>query len=330
MLPAVEKIFDLPLDEARRLIASGAPVFLTVDPVEFHGPHLSLHNDRLIAEGLVRELHQRLAARHPEWPLLVGSDLEVGVEPCPGPGSRHTSFEITRELVMEACRALHELGVQRVIFMTFHGGPLHNLAIDAGVRWLNANGVRALSPFNSVLYEMLWLDDPSRFAAALSGIADPIERDKVLHSIRLDFHAGLFETSVALYYAPRSVSPKYRSLPPCPDYSPQPLLTGLSKLAVRSGRGQLARELEFAAAGVGWSALRPFPGYTSRPHLASAEIGGALARMMIDRFEQEAEAVWSGKPPPAPIMTWLEQATLRGRVGGMTQPALSEVIAEMR
>src|SRR5437762_7047770 len=85
-------LLDVPHQEARRLVRSGAPVYLTINPVEYHGPHLSLHNDRLVSRGLVRELHARLAARHPEWPLLFGSDLEIGVEPCPGIGSRHTPF----------------------------------------------------------------------------------------------------------------------------------------------------------------------------------------------------------------------------------------------
>jgi len=90
----VISLLDIPHQEARRLVKSGAPVYLTVNPVEYHGPHLSLHNDRLISIGLVREVHERLAEKH-DWPLLLGADLEVGVEPCPGPGtcSRFSSGE---------------------------------------------------------------------------------------------------------------------------------------------------------------------------------------------------------------------------------------------
>ncbi|HEY4219853.1 MAG TPA: hypothetical protein VGO62_00890, partial [Myxococcota bacterium] len=56
---------DLPHSEARRALSSGAPVFLLVNPVEFHGPHLPLHNDELIALGLARDLHERLFGAHP-------------------------------------------------------------------------------------------------------------------------------------------------------------------------------------------------------------------------------------------------------------------------
>ena len=45
------ELFDLPHGRARALLDRGVPVFLTVNPVEYHGPHLSLHNDRLISLG---------------------------------------------------------------------------------------------------------------------------------------------------------------------------------------------------------------------------------------------------------------------------------------
>ena len=61
-------LLDVAHQEAQRLVRSGAPVYLTVNPVEYHGPHLSLHNDRLISLGIVRQLHERLQARH-GWPL---------------------------------------------------------------------------------------------------------------------------------------------------------------------------------------------------------------------------------------------------------------------
>src|SRR5690242_6933886 len=93
-------LFDVPHQEARRLVSSGAPVYLTINPVEYHGPHLSLHNDRLISFGLAREVHEALAKTN-DWPFVVGADLEIGVEPCPGPGSRRTPFGVARHLVLE-------------------------------------------------------------------------------------------------------------------------------------------------------------------------------------------------------------------------------------
>ncbi len=82
-----------------------------------------------------------------------------------------------------------------------------------------------------------------------------------------------------------------------------------------AGRRVLAAELEYAARGLGWFALRPFPGYTGRPHLASAEAGARLATLLVDGFAEAAEAVlFRGAPPPAPVMPWLEGLSLGGRL----------------
>ena len=316
----MKQLFDLPHDEATRLLRSGAPVYLTINPVEYHGPHLSLHNDRLISLGLVRELHARLAARHPEWPLLVASDLEIGVEPCPGIGTRATRFTITRELVIDACRALVDLGASRVALMTFHGAPLHNLAIEAGVELLTEHGVRAIAPFNLVLREMLTLDS-ARYSGAFAHVDDASEREAMLRDLRFDFHAGFFETSMALHYAPESVSLKYRELPPCPMIVPDPPFDYAARIARRMGRAELAGELELAAVGRGWFAMRPFYGYTGRPHRASAEAGAWFARAILDRYEPLVEAVFDGRDrSPRPIMSWAAAVSFGGRLGETRVP----------
>ena len=311
-------LLDLPHSEARRLVQTGAAVYLTVNPVEFHGPHLSLHNDRLVSLGIARQLHQELRQRGHDWPFLLGSDLEVGVEPCPGPGSRHASLATVRRLVLEACRSLVELGTKRVILMTFHGAPLHGLAIQAGVDWLTAQGVVAVAPFNLILAEMLRLDSTASYQDALSPIADPAQRQLVADELRFDFHAGFFETSVALHYAPQSVAPLYRELPPCPPVPAIRTLAGASRLARWLGKETLARELQFAAVGLAWSDLRPFPGYTGRPHLASAASGGAFARRIGELFTPAVEAVLSGREnSPPPIMEWVGWLSLGGRIGSV-------------
>jgi creatinine amidohydrolase len=297
---------------------------LTINPVEYHGPHLSLHNDRLVSLGLIRELHERLARRH-DWPLLLGADLEVGVEPCPGIGTRRTSYPMARQLVLEACRALGELGARNVVLMTFHGAPLHNLAIEAGVQLLAGNGVRAVAPFNAVLTEMLWLE-PAKFAEAVAHVEDAHEREQMLATLASDFHAGFFETSMALHCAPESVSPDYRALPPCPDVQPHPSFALASKAARAVGAEKLARELTFAAEGLGWNALRPFPGYTGRPHRATPQAGAVFARAILDTYEPLVEDVLAGRATsPPPIMSWAGTLSLGGRIGGIAIPGIDEL-----
>lgn len=307
-------LFDLPHHDARRLLGSGAPVYLCVDPVEYHGPHLSLHNDRILSTGCVAALGERLQRRH-DWPILTADHLELGVEPCAGPGSRPFGFAFVRDAVVESCRALFELGARRVVLLTFHGSPLHNLALQAGVDWLRGQGARAVAPFHVVLHEMLGFTDAEPYADALAFIDDPAERALVGPELGHDFHAGYVETSLALHWGPQSVSPIHRTLPPCPPITPDRVLGAAAAGARRLGREALARELDFAARAVGWSALRPFPGYTGWPHLAHAGSGAIFAERIIDRYEQVVDDVLiDGAAPPAPIVSWAAWATGGGRL----------------
>jgi creatinine amidohydrolase len=307
-------LFDLPHAEAQRRVKGGAPVYLTCNPVEYHGPHLSLHNDKLVSRGIIRDLHARL---NPEWELLLASDIEVGVEPCWGPGTRHTRYQTACELIGEACRALAELGAKRVVLMTFHGNPLHNLALDLGVQLLESRGVRAIAPLHLIMRELTHLES-NRYAEAFAHIEDPVEREAMVRGLPLDFHAGFFETSMTLHYAPESVSEIYKTLPPCPDFPPDRNFLRAEKLARAAGREELAGELGLAAAGMGWNRLKPFPGYTGRPHRATREAGAVFARHFMEALVPEVAAVLEGKKAaPKPIMQWARWGTLGGRIFGI-------------
>jgi creatinine amidohydrolase len=314
--PRPVPLLDLPHTEARRALAAGAIVYLPVNPVEYHGPHLSLRNDHLISMGLAADLHARLA---PGEPFLVASPIEAGVEPAPGPGSRGVSFRALRRLVRDACAALADLGARRVVIATFHGAPLHAHALHAGVRLLEARGARAIQPLNLLLGAMIEAD-PTRWAEVFALVADERDRAAVMREMAVDFHAGFGETSLALHYAPASVSAMHRDLPPCPPITPDPPLVAAARAARAAGREALAAELDFAARGRGWAALRPFPGYTGRPHLASAAVGERFAAKLVDAYAEAARAVFAGAEGPSPIMPWVLGATLGGVIPGMRVP----------
>lgn len=339
-------LFDLPHHEAAGVLRRGVPVFLTVNPVEYHGPHLSLHNDLLISRGLARDVHQRLAQRHPEWPLVLADDLELGVGATPGPGTRSLSYAHARAVVESACRGLLSLGARRVVFLTFHGDPLHNRAISEGVALLERHGVRAVSPFNVLMEDMVHFEsrfdlDRGPLARAFAHVANVEERSELKRRLPFDVHAGFFETSLALHYAPESVSPLHRELPPCPRV-PKPravsalrrLASGLARLprqGLGSALGTLAgvveRELAFVAEVFGWLELDPFPGYTSSPRHASAAAGAVFAEYLTERFADEVLQVLDGERPGVrPILSWAHSLSLGGRLGGIPAEALGRVL----
>ena len=76
------EIDSTPLTEIRALAAKGVPAWLCVDPVEYHGPHLSLLNDQIIADGLMRESHELIRAQHPDWPEPISGKPPRSGPPC--------------------------------------------------------------------------------------------------------------------------------------------------------------------------------------------------------------------------------------------------------
>lgn len=313
------RLFELPHHEARAVLRqTDAPVFVTVNPVEFHGPHLPLWTDKIISQGLNRAVHDAMAAEHPDWPYLVADELSSGVEPAFGPGSRFTSYPHLRAKVVEACRALCELGARRVVLNTFHGHPLHNLALHRGVEEVRRRGGRAVSLLPLALHEMMALD-AGAYAEVFDLVdADEATRNELADGLRFDFHAGFFETSLVLHFAPDSVSPRYRELPPCAPLPRNRLVGALARVAKGAGAAGLADELDFLATASTWGSLRPYPGYTSWPSLASAEVGAWFAARLVERYVGAVEGVLlGGEAPLPPPMTWLAALSLGGR---LTEP----------
>jgi creatinine amidohydrolase len=305
-------VFSLPHEEARRVLGTGAPVYFPVNPVEYHGPHLSLRNDGVVSAGLLRDVHARLAVTHPEWPLLTVPDPNLGCGTVPGPGSRPVPYRVVKRVVVQTCRALRRLGATRVVLMTFHGSPLHNLALQAGVEWLNSHGARGIAPM-PLLLEQFFTPEVGLMEPVLAPIPTQTERAAMAAELAHDFHAGFGETSLALHYARNTVSDAYKDLPPCPPLNPRGALGRLPGLARGLGGRRLALELGFGAAVLAWMALKPFPAYTTRPHLANPATGAALAGLIADRYAQAAEEVLvRNAPPPRPPMAWMRPLTLGG------------------
>jgi len=310
-------LLDLPNAEARRLLATGVPVFVPVNPVEYHGPHLSLHNDAFVCAGYLRDIHARL---WPDQPFVMVRDLDVGVDPVPGPGSRAVPFATVRRLVTDACAAVADLGAREVVLGTFHGSPMHNHALQAGVRLLERRRVRVVAPFNLLLRRLLTIDGHA-YASAFAHVADDAVREEMMRTMGHDYHAGFCETSLALHYAPDSVDPRYVELPPCPPATPARPLALAARAARACGRRELAAELDLAAWGLGWYALRPFPAYTSRPALATAAAGAILAAQLVTEGSALVADVLAGRAPsPRPTMSWLPTLTAAGRVATVNVP----------
>ncbi len=298
---------------AAELVRAGVPVVVGINPVEYHGPHLSVHNDELLARGLAELLLTALQERGHDWPWLWAGELGIGVDPVKGPGSIIVPYAKVRRRLEALCAELLALGVRRVVLTTFHGSPLHNLAIDRAARLLEAHGVRVFTPMNQLLRELMHVD-AVRVSAAVETVAPGADRALLVPRLPFDVHAGFLETSLSLLLAPETVQ-RHREVVPCPIVAAAPGPVRGARWARRLGMSNLADELDFIARGLGWYGQRPFPGYSGTPHLASAGAGQALVDQLMPRMVELAEACLLGRRAnPEPVLPWIGPVTLWGRI----------------
>ena len=296
-------IYDLPHKKTVELLQKNEfPVFVYVNPIEYHGPHLPLNTDSLQSIALGEMLHKKLVEKYGDFPYMIAADLRMGVDPTPGVGTVTTSFKELKTAILKVSKSLLKMGAKKVIFITHHGAPLHSLAIFEGVKFLRKNGVAAISPFVKVINKMLNYDPVPYYP-----LAEKIGEDKkFIDELQFDFHAGCFETSLCLYLAPESVDPIYKEIPDAPTVTKNPMVKSMSKI-VSIFSGQAGHELDYASYGIGWINLKPFPGYSGRPSKASKEIGEYFVEEhILPLYLEEAQNVlWEKKEPENPMMTWL-------------------------
>ncbi|TNF27511.1 MAG: hypothetical protein EP319_11330 [Deltaproteobacteria bacterium] len=310
------ELFSMPHKKMLETLETGTPVYVLVNPVEYHGPHLSLYTDEALSISLSRKLHERLnQANGTDHPFLIGQNLSLGEGPTPGPGSVHTPYKVLKEKIKKVCKSLVSVGAKRVIFMTFHGAPLHNMAIQAGIDFLRVNGVKAVNPFNIILRRMIDYV-PGDYPGVENFIETDDSKEFVKTKLNHDFHAGLFETSLCLYLCPHTVDDCYKNLPDCPELFPDKGLMAMAKASKFTGKKELVREFEFAAVGLSWVKLRPFPGYSGRPKESSVELGEFFANNhILPSYEKVAlSTLWGDESSPEPIMKWVRPLTLSGAI----------------
>ncbi|CAN5639731.1 hypothetical protein BH09MYX1_BH09MYX1_29980 [soil metagenome] len=69
------------------------------------------------------------------------------------------------------------------------------------------------------------------------------------------------------------------------------------------------------AHGLGWHALKPFPGYTGRPNLARPESGRIFAAEVARGYAEIIGEVQAGRTAsPSPPMKWVATLTANGRL----------------
>ncbi len=247
--PAFEKI------EKERCV-----FFITLGPLEEHGPHLPLATDPMNAERITELMAEGLSSRHPGWTFLLSPTLTLGDHTLQKPGSITIRQRVVRDLLVDYGLSLVRWGVRNIVVSGFHGGMGHNSAIEEACR--RVRGSRAARRIGaSMIYPTINQGERIMRGELNERFEEKLGRplaEAELGNMARDNHAGFLETGAILNLRPEIVDRGFTILEP---FLPGFLEAGGFMFGPNVGRGA---------------------GYFGLPHLASAEIGRAYQEIVAE------------------------------------------------
>lgn len=256
---------DLTAPEVDALDRARTAVFVSISPIEEHGPHLPLCTDVVESEGVARGLARRMAAERPGWTMLFHPPIPVGTDVFAYPGSLSVRPRVLKALVRDLGLSLVRSGFRTIFLANHHGGPRHNFALDEAARSVSRKkGVRMVALGGRLMLDFYFRGGFREFHRRVGDDAATTEK------LALDCHAGSSETSEMLALRPDLVRSGWESLPP--------VLIPIQKLRLDSS----LRE----GAGLG---------YFGAPALSSRARGETYLEFVVERLLPDALRVLDGE-----------------------------------
>ncbi|MGH7355518.1 MAG: creatininase family protein [Candidatus Rokuibacteriota bacterium] len=193
------------LDRAR------TAVFLTLSPLETHGPHLPLGVDAFAARHFAQSLADRLVAARPDWSVVLAPTLHVGSFTFDTVGTVAVRQRVVRDVLVDYGDALARAGFRWLFVANGHAGPTHLAALEEAAAIVSRrHGVTMASFTGHLAWEFLRGRYVEKIEAALGRTLSGDERQAFAE----DAHGGWWETSLMLLLRPDLVDGSFRDLPP--------------------------------------------------------------------------------------------------------------------
>ena len=239
----VLRVADLNTHQIRALNREKTVVFLQGGMLEEHGPYLPAFTDGILSERLTLELAQGVAAKKPEWTVLLFPPVSVGASGYNEigghfvfPGTYAVRPSTLKAIYMDLANQLGEQGFKWIMVVHVHGSPLHIAALDeAGDYFRDTYGGRMVN---------LWglLPVIGGWGSAMSTMSEAQRKED-----GVSLHGGADEHSLMLHLQPNLVAPEYQQAP--------------------TVTGSTYTESVAAASQQDW------PGYLGAPRLGNAALG---------------------------------------------------------
>lgn len=211
----IHRVAQMNSEQIRALNKKNTVVILPAGILEEHGPHLPSFIDGYSNEWLTEKLAQAIVAR-PGWAALVFPTIPLGhggANEIGGkyvfPGTYSIRRVTLRAIFMDLATELGEQGFRWIFVMHGHGSPYHNLMLDQACDYFR-------DTYGGRMIHLRGLEPTAEQISRLKLTAPDLNLSKLQNEENglMDIHAGLEETSRALFLRPDLVNPIYTTLPP--------------------------------------------------------------------------------------------------------------------
>lgn len=283
------------LPQLKELDRNSTIFFISISPIEVHGPHLPTGTDVIVSLELQQRYIDKLSKRHPEMTMVTLPPLYAGSDALPVKGSLSVPAVALRTILLAYAKGLAAQGFKYLFIADNHGGPRHQLAFESAARkaWKKYR-FYIVNPF---LIEFRMMCHHEATLLSETGLKPGTCGDDA------DAHAGTNETSLMLAAAPEAVGNYKETAPSLP---PKAKLRLASGIAGTFGGGKIRRDLEHLGATLGWVSNRDMLPYMGDPQKASAEAGEAMLEARVNVALNLFEKALAGERlETAPMLWWL-------------------------
>ncbi|HBZ00014.1 MAG TPA: hypothetical protein DEO84_01710 [candidate division Zixibacteria bacterium] len=258
MLGRIYKLEELSAPVVAGLDRQKTVFFISISPLEGHGPHLPLGVDYFDANYFTETTAQFLHSKRPDFDIVICPGIPLGAQVYRQPGSIRTDPHALYKVAYGLGESLAHWGFRYIFILSGHGSPRHIVALESAclkvsrkfkIQMHNLSGALAIRFLSGEFVE--------RISNSLAKPLTPDEKEL----FKGDIHGGWWETSMMLLLRPDLVG-DFKNL-------------GTIK------RGEKDPKIR--------------RGYFGSPSLANREFAEASLRVMIDEGIGIVERVLNGK-----------------------------------
>jgi creatinine amidohydrolase len=173
--------------------------FISISPLEGHGPHLPLGVDYFDGNYFAETTAQRLLSKRPDFDIVICPGIPLGAQVYRQPGSIRTDPHALYQVVDGLGESLAFWGFRYIFILSGHGSPRHIVALESAclkisrkfkIQMHNLSGALAIRFLKGEFVE--------RISNSLAKPLTPDEKEL----LKGDIHGGWWETSMMLLLRP--------------------------------------------------------------------------------------------------------------------------------